>query len=361
MIRCDVRVARGTFRLDAALHATSRVSGLFGPTGSGKTTLLLALAGLVRPARGRIEVNGVSFFDSERGTNVPPEKRGLGVVFQEGRLFPHLTVRGNLRFSRPSPRAAGPGFDEIVRLLDLEPLLDRPIAELSGGQARLVAVGRALMARPRLLLLDEPLTGLDPARRRSVLAYLLRIKDSLDVTVLLVSHVFSDHLALADEVALIHDGRIATTGTPEDVMVNALGEAGAGTVETTLPGTVVEVSGTEATVDCSGARFILHLEGAAAGDTAYITVNAQEALLAVGDAPRTSARNVLRGTVARIREAEDHVLVEIDAGPRIWAEVTAGSLQRLGLAPGRETFVLIKAAAVRGVALPAAAPAAPAG
>jgi molybdate transport system ATP-binding protein len=356
MIRCDVRVSRGGFRLEAALHAASRVSGLFGPTGSGKTTLLLALAGLLRPEQGRITVGDAVLYDSETGIEVPPEKRGLGVVFQDGRLFPHLTVRENLRFSRPPAGAPGPGFDEIVRLLDLEPLLERFPSALSGGQARLAAVGRALLARPRLLLLDEPLTGLDPERRRRVLAYLLRVKESVDVTMLLVSHVFSDLLALADEVSLLHRGRITAAGAPEDVMVTALGEVEAGAVETLLPGTVVRVSGTEAEVDCGGARLVLHLEGAAAGDAVYVTVNAQEALLAVGDEPRTSARNVLRGTVSRIREADGQVLVEIDAGPRIWAEITEGSRERLGLAPGRETFVLIKAAAIRGVVLPAAAP-----
>ncbi len=352
MIRVDLELRRGGFPVRAAFETGARVSGLFGPSGSGKTSVLLALAGLLEPVRGRIEVGGTVLYDSSRSVAVPPERRRVGMVFQEGRLFPHLTVAGNLRFARPGPAVAGPAFDEVVHLFDLEPLLDRGVGEISGGQARLVAVARALLSRPRLLLLDEPLTGLDPERRRTVLAYLLRLRETLDVRMLYVSHVFADFLALVQEMAVMRSGELATWGTPAELFGAALGSAEAGTVQTTLPGRVAAVDEAgHATVDCAGARLELTLPGAREGTEVWITVDAQDVLLAVGDLPATSARNSLAGTVRELRPAGANVLVAVEAGPVIWAEITPRSVAELALAPGRPVHVLVKSSALRGVAL----------
>ncbi len=350
MIRLDVDLKRGDFHVTAAWDSDARVSGLFGPTGSGKTTILLALAGLLTPERGRIEVGGTVLFDSADNVNLAPEHRRVGVVFQDGRLFPHLDVGENLRFPKPSPVTSGPGFDEVVALLDLEPLLTRRIDQISGGQARLVAIGRALLSHPRLLLLDEPMTGLDARLRRRVLAYLLRLKESLDVRMMLVSHHFSDFLALVEEMAVLGRGALETVGAPDALMETALGREDSGRVETTLAGTVVERDGDRAVVECKGTRFELYLENGAVGGPAYLTVDAEDVLLAVGDVPRTSARNTIRGRVARVNRAGSKVLVGIDAGCLIWAEVTPQSTANLGLEPGREVFALVKASALRGVA-----------
>jgi len=351
MIRFDVEVERGAFRAKGVFATDAPVGAFYGPTGSGKTTLLLALAGLCTPRRGRIELDGTVLFDAERRISVPPERRELGVVFQESRLFPHLDVRGNLRFPRPRPGASSPRFEDVVELFDLGRLLERRVADLSGGQARLVAIARALLGRPRLLLLDEPLTGLDPSLRRRVLAYLLRLKGSLAMRLLLVSHRYSDILALADEVALLDRGAVRATGPPAELLGRALAGSDTEDLETTLSATVTETQGPLAVVAVQGMRFLVHLPGARSGDDALLTVRAEDALLAVGTPPRTSARNVLPGTVARLEESEGRVLVGVDVGALLWAEVTPAAAGDLELRTGREVHVLLKTSALRAVTL----------
>ena len=351
MIGFDLRIERGDFTLDAAWSSRAAVAGLFGPTGSGKSTLLMTLAGLVRPRTGRITLDDTVLFDHATGIHLPPERRGLGVVFQEGRLFPHLTVGENLRFAPRRGTGSGPGFEEIVHLLDLEPLLDRSVDAISGGQGRLVAIGRAILSGPRFLLLDEPLAGLDPARRRTVLAYLLRLKDTLGIGMLYVSHVYADFLALVDEAALLDRGRLEAVGPPEDLLGGALDARDAGPVASTLPGTVHATGPDGTEVDCSGARFRLTLPGAAVGDPVFLTIDAQDVLLGVGEPPRTSARNALPAVISEVREAGRRTLVRVDAGPRFWVEVTRDSARSLEIAPGRAVYVLIKSSALRGTAL----------
>jgi molybdate transport system ATP-binding protein len=241
-----------------------------------------------------------------------------------------------------------------VDLFDLEALLDREVHELSGGQARLVAIARALLARPRLLLLDEPLTGLDPALRRRVLAYLLRLKGSMTMRLLLVSHRYSDILALADLVALVENGAIRAVAPPAELMGRALAGADAGDLETTLLGNVEGIRDNLATVVSGGTRFLVHLPEGRPGDPALVTVRAEDALLAVGNPPRTSARNVLRGRVVRMEETEGRILVGIDVGPLLWAEVTPSAADELGLESGRDVYVLLKTSALRACALESA-------
>jgi molybdate transport system ATP-binding protein len=349
VIDLEIAVGRGDFSLDATWREDVRVAGLYGPTGCGKTTILLAIAGLLRPSRGRIAIDGQTLFDASRNQWVAPEDRGIGMVFQDLRLFPHLSVVENLRFGRTRAQVPGPGFDDVVNVLALEPLLDRTVSGLSGGESRLVAVGRALLSRPRLLLLDEPLTGLDPALRRRVLAHLLRIKERFDVRMLLVSHVFSDFLALADAMALLERGRLVTTGAPSRLVAKALHGGGEERLETTLTGTVESEDGNLARVRVNGTALELFLSGAAAGRDALLTILAQDVLIGVGAPPRTSARNVLEGRIEALERVNGAVYLRVNAGPTIWAEVTEDAVRELGLAPGSRVYGLVKASAIRGV------------
>lgn len=207
MIELDLALTRGEFTLDLALASPARALALFGRAGCGKTTLLLAIAGLLRPRRGRIAIGGHVLFDAEQGIDQSPARRALGVVFQDTRLFPHLSVRDNLRYGAPA-HGSREGFDAAVQLLELGALLRRRPGQLSGGQARRVAIGRALLREPRALLLDEPLTNLHREARAEVLEHLRGLKRGLALTTILVSHQPDEVVALADSVACIEDGRL---------------------------------------------------------------------------------------------------------------------------------------------------------
>lgn len=210
-------VGRIRFELDGEFEA--RVLAVCGPSGAGKTTLLELVAGLKRPAAGRIELDAAVFADVEQGLFVPPAARHLGYVPQDLALFPHLTVERNLLYGRGRAREnEQPSPDEVVRVLGLEPLLKRRIAQLSGGEKQRVALGRALFSAPRLLLLDEPLTGLDPDLRLRVLDYLRRVRDELAMPMIYVTHDAGDAALLADEVLWIEEGRPRARGKAAEML-----------------------------------------------------------------------------------------------------------------------------------------------
>ena len=195
-------------------RADRGLTALFGRSGSGKTSVVNAIAGLYRPARGRILVDGRTLTDTERGIAIRPHRRRIGYVFQEGRLFPHLTVRQNLMFGRWFARPARDAvrLDEVVALLALDGLLDRRPGRLSGGEKQRVALGRALLADPRLLLMDEPLAALDAERKDEILPYIERLRDEAGVPIVYVSHSVAEVVRLANTIVLIADGRVRTLG-----------------------------------------------------------------------------------------------------------------------------------------------------
>ena len=207
MIELDLALQRGEFSLELALQSSARALALFGPSGCGKTSTLLAIAGLLRPEHGRIAINNHVLFDRRTSTDVAAARRDLGVVFQDARLFPHLTVRENLRYGMPRD-ATAQTFDGVVQLLQLSALLKRRPGQLSGGQIRRVAIGRALLRQPHALLLDEPLANLHREARVEVLEHLRGLKREFALTTILVSHQPDEVIALADQVARIEDGRL---------------------------------------------------------------------------------------------------------------------------------------------------------
>lgn len=222
MIELDLALQRGEFSLELSLASPARALALFGHSGCGKTTTLLAIAGLLRPQHGRIALDGRVLHDTRAGIDLPPSRRDLGVVFQDARLFPHRSVRENLRYGMPR-RAAPATFDDVVQLLALSALLKRRPGELSGGQARRVAIGRALLRQPHALLLDEPLANLHREARTEVLEHLGRLKREFSLTTILVSHQFDEVAALADSVARIEDGRLAALEDVDSFKVSGPG------------------------------------------------------------------------------------------------------------------------------------------
>lgn len=200
MLALDIQLKRGAFERHVRIADTARVVALCGPSGAGKTSVLHAIAGLVRPRAGRIEIDGRCLFDSARGIDVPPYRRRVGYMFQDTRLFPHLDVRGNLRYGAHAAQAQPFAFDGVVELLGIAPLLARHPANLSGGEAQRVALGRALLSQPALLLLDEPLSMLDAARREELIPYLQRVRDEVALPILYVSHNDAEVARLAGAV-----------------------------------------------------------------------------------------------------------------------------------------------------------------
>jgi molybdate transport system ATP-binding protein len=216
MLAVDVEKKLGDFSVAATFEAADGVTALFGPSGSGKTSIVSMVAGLVTPDRGRIMCNGTVLFDSARRVCVSPHRRGIGYVFQDGRLFPHMTVAQNLDYGRRMYRIPA-DVDErerVVTLLDIARLLDRRPGKLSGGERQRVAIGRALLMRPRLLLLDEPLASLDAARKREIFPYLLRLRDET-VPMIYVSHNAAELRRIATTIVRIDDGRVSGVGGAE--------------------------------------------------------------------------------------------------------------------------------------------------
>ena len=212
MIRLDITLRQGAFTLDVQVRLDQPITALFGPSGAGKTTILDAIAGLRTPSSGSIAIDDRLLFDSGRGVNVPTHQRHVGYVAQEVALFPHLSVRGNMRYGRREgqklPLAA------VAAMLEIEPLLDRRVPQLSGGERQRVALARALMSAPEILLLDEPLAAVDVERRRRILPYLERVRDQLRVPIVYVTHDPGEAAALASDVVRLESGRIVGRGLP---------------------------------------------------------------------------------------------------------------------------------------------------
>jgi molybdate transport system ATP-binding protein len=215
VIEIDVEKRLGDFLVDAAFSTEARgVTALFGISGAGKTSLINMVAGLSRPDRGRIAVQGRTLFDSEKGIDLPPERRGLGYVFQDGRIFPHRSVLSNLTYGMrlvPKHRRSI-GFEEVVELLGIGELLSRRVTNLSGGEKQRVAIGRALLTSPSLLLMDEPLASLDEARKAEVLPFIQRLSHKLSIPILYVSHSLDEVLKLASRLVLLDAGRVVSAG-----------------------------------------------------------------------------------------------------------------------------------------------------
>ncbi|WP_273522044.1 molybdenum ABC transporter ATP-binding protein [Rhodosalinus sediminis] len=342
----------GGFTLDAGFEAPPGVTVLFGRSGSGKTTIVNAVAGLLRPEAGRIALGGRVLVDTERGVWRPPHRRRLGTIFQEGRLFPHLTVRQNLRYGAWfAPRGARrEDMGRVVEMLGIGPLLDRRPGALSGGEKQRVAIGRALLSAPAAILADEPLAALDAARKAEILPYFERLRDEVAVPILYVSHAASEVARLATTVVALEAGRVVATGTAAEVLgdpgVTPLGPREAGAVLETRIAAHHADGLTE--LDAGGAALFLPRLAQEAGAAVRVRVAAHDVILA-REAPRgLSALNVLPGTVREVRAGEGPgalVALDTDAG-RLLARVTRRSVAALALAPGVAVHAIVKTVSV---------------
>ncbi|MFD1194458.1 molybdenum ABC transporter ATP-binding protein [Seohaeicola saemankumensis] len=338
------------FDLDVAFEAPRGVTVLFGPSGSGKTTVINAVAGLLRPDLGRIVSDDLVLVDTQARRNLPPHKRRIGYIFQEGRLFPHLTVRQNLLYGRWfAPRdARGESLGRVVELLGLDHLLERRPGALSGGEKQRVAIGRALLAAPKLILADEPLAALDETRKAEILPYFERLRDEVAVPILYVSHASAEVARLATTVVALRAGKVAAVGPPGQVLgdVAAVGARGASSILTAR----VVAHHADGLTELAAGEVPLWLPRieAAPGRVVRVRIAAQDVILA-REVPRgLSALNILSGTIAEIRPGQGPgVMVTLNIGTqRLSARITRRSAQAMGLAAGQICHAVLKSVAV---------------
>jgi len=339
------------FALDTEFSSDSGITALFGRSGAGKTTVVNAIAGLVRPDRGTITVNGDCLFDSALGIDVPVERRRVAYVFQEGRLFPHLTVRGNLNYgyalAQPGQRYVE--LKQVVDLLGLEHMLERRPANLSGGEKQRVAIGRALLASPRVLLMDEPLAALDNLRKGEILRYIECLRDEIKVPIVYVTHAVEEIVRLAEMVVLMADGKVLATGKPSEVMGRPELRAHAGIFE---GGTVIDAKVAAhdlqydlTTLEFAGGRLIVPGVDALVGEPMRLRVRARDVSIALTHPHDVSLLNVLKGRVVAVTaSAGSSCDLRIDVGGvNLAARITRLSADRLKLTAGSEVYALIKA------------------
>ncbi|MEO6187161.1 MAG: molybdenum ABC transporter ATP-binding protein [Steroidobacteraceae bacterium] len=352
MLDIDIQLARGSFTLNAQFQApTPGITALFGRSGCGKSTLVNALAGLIPHGRGRIALDEALWLDSTQGVNVAAERRRIGYVFQDARLFPHYTVRGNLLYGAPRDHSATgtSAFDDVVHLLGLNALLARRPGVLSGGERQRVALGRALLAQPRLLLLDEPLASLDVSRREEVLPYLEKLRDHYAIPMVYVSHQFDEVLRLATHLVVLDQGRVVAAG---DVGAVSLAPALRAIVGVDAVGAVVEgrVTGSDATQGLAtvqiGPQSLLRVTNSALipGQRVRLQLLARDLILAIEEPRGLSVRNQLRGKVVSVTSDNGADLVAVDVGgATLLARISASATRELQLAPGTAVWALVKA------------------
>jgi molybdate transport system ATP-binding protein len=353
MIEVDLKGHVGSFHVEAAFEGTAGVTSLFGQSGAGKSTITNMIAGILRPDSGRITVNGETLFDSERGIDVPARARRVGQVFQDARLFPHLSVRSNLTFARWAGRRHDTRpLEEVVELLGIGHLLDRKPVGLSGGERQRVAIGRALLSAPRLLLMDEPLASLDQGRKADILPYLDRLRSEAGIPILYVSHAMEEVARLSQTLVIVSEGKTIACGPVAEVLSRVdLGKAtGRHEASTLLEGVVsrIDPEWGLSSVDIGGQIVQVPGLDAPLGEAIRLRILARDVAIATSEPKDLSIRNALSGTVTSITdESGPYTEILCRVGDQaLRARVTRASASGLGLAPGKSVFLLIKSVAI---------------
>jgi len=353
MLSISVKHRLGAFAVDASFESDGGLIALFGRSGAGKTSLINAIAGLYRPDQGRIAIDDAVLTDTATGIFLPAHRRRVGYVFQEGRLFPHLNVRQNLVYGRwfAPKSAAGSELDPVVELLGIGHLLTRRPANLSGGEKQRVAIGRALLARPRLLVMDEPLASLDEGRRAEIFPYIERLRDEMRIPIVYVSHSIAEVARLATTLVVMSEGKVAAIGPTAEIMGRIdlfplTGRAEAGAILATRIAAHDPRFGLTVLRAAAGELRVPHLD-LPVGAALRVRIRARDVMIALTPPEGLSALNVLPGTVAEIAAGDGPIVqLRLDcAGEALVARLTRRSVETLALAPGKPVYAVIKSIA----------------
>jgi molybdate transport system ATP-binding protein len=348
LILKNVSLPLAAFTLEVDVEMRGRVTAIFGPSGSGKTSLLEIVAGLRSAKSGLIQLDDVVLTDVARGVFVPIRQRGIGYVPQDLALFPHLSVRQNLLYGRKPAggRERVIPFERIVEVLDIQPLLQRGVTQLSGGEKQRVALARALLAAPRLLLLDEPLASLDLKLKMRILPYLARVRDEFGIPMLYVTHDRFETLALADRMVVLDDGKIEQIGPVQEVFSRpaSLAVADMLAVETVLEGRIVKMDGELVNVAAGPTALVSAAQHLPASTReVYVCIRAEDVVVLKGGDVPGSARNRLPAVVKSVAREGALMRVELDCGFVLAALLTKQACEELALQPGTRVVALVKA------------------
>lgn len=352
-LSAEITLTRGDFSLDiSCLIASQTMTGVYGSSGAGKSTLLRCLAGLEPTCMGKIQFGADNWQDTARGVFVPPHQRSVGLVFQDGRLFSHLDVRGNLEYGyRRTRNERRLNFDEVTQWLDLAALLPRMPHTLSGGERQRVALGRALLTQPRLLLLDEPLAALDRRRRQEMLPYLARLRVELAIPMLYVSHHL-DELIECDDLLLLEHGKLITTAPLTDMLTRLdLALAQEDDAGALMAATVAEHDDAYHVTHLAigTQRLIVGRQPAPIGTRLRLRVHARDVAIALEPPQRSSLLNIIAARVDELTSAAQagQTVVKLDVeGQPLLARITCKSAEALALRPGMQVYALVKSVAL---------------
>jgi molybdate transport system ATP-binding protein len=358
MISVHINHGLGNFTLSIQFETVTRgITAIFGRSGAGKTSIVNVLAGLMQPDSGHIEIDGNVLLDTEKRINIPPEKRRLGYVFQESRLFPHYSVQRNLTYGmrRTPATERRVDFDDVIGVLGIGSLLDRKPRSLSGGERQRVALGRALLTSPKLLLMDEPLASLDLPRKQEILPFIERLRDHFDIPIVYVSHDMDEIIRLADTLILIDQGQVAATGSVEDLTsrldlrpLTGRYEAGS-VIAATVTGHDTEFGLTDLTF--AGGTFRLPRINNQIGDQVRVRIRARDVSLSLSRPDGVSELNVFKGRIMEIDhppsdDAPPQIDIRVDIGVPLWVRLTRRAVRDLNLREGSEVYTLVKSTSI---------------
>lgn len=358
MLKVDISKTFGKFQVSVRLESGSETTAIFGPSGAGKSSILAMVAGLTSPDNGKIELDGEILFNKEKRINIAAENRGIGMVFQDARLFPNMNVRKNLTYAGwAGGRHGAIKFDDVISLLGLEVLLTRMPSKLSGGERQRVAIGRSLLSNPRMLLLDEPLASLDVKRRQRLLPFLKNVRDEFKIPMLFVSHEPDDVKQLADQLILVEDGRVTDSGAISHVfasnrMQNLLGNRDLGVI---LNAKVAHYDSEYMLADAiidgdQGMKYPVKISMASleTGNTIRLHLRSRDIAIATQNPENTSLQNSISVTIEDIQDLGiGQVKVQCDCfGQVLLAQITRKSCDELKLQKGQSVFALIKSVAL---------------